>query len=205
MMKFKITLIATIALFCQATVLLVAQSKLRPATSDYKYGIGLKLGDPLAISGKYYFGKSALELNIGSSWTRWGGRDYYYYYNKDNRYGSKGAFYGGSRRSALAIQLHYLLNYKINLPDLPGKWNWYWGAGPQVRIGSYDILYRDAFGNIRRDTYTDVDFGADAVIGTEYFFKDIPLSLSLDINAFLEIVDELNGYFQGGLGVRYNF
>ena len=205
MIKINFSMVAGIALSCFTLFSASAQSKIRPVKSDYKFGIGLKLGDPLAVSGKYYFGTSALELNIGSSWTRWGGRDYYYYYNKDNRYGTKGAFYGGARRSALAIQLHYLLNYKINLPDLPGKWNWYWGAGPQVRIGSYDILYRDSFGNIRTDTYNDVDFGADAVIGTEYFFKDIPLSISLDINAFLEIVDDLNGYFQGGLGIRYNF
>ena len=56
------------------------------------------------------------------------------------------------------------------------------------------------------DRVTDIDIGADGVIGLEYTFNKIPLSLFVDATLFMEIVDQpFRFWFQGGIGARYNF
>jgi hypothetical protein len=43
------------------------------------------------------------------------------------------------------------------------------------------------------------------VIGAEYTFEDVPVSIFLDTNLFLEVVDYPYPWWQLGLGGRYNF
>jgi hypothetical protein len=180
------------------------------SSSSYKWGLGVKLGDPTGVSIKRYMGNKAIELVAG--------RAYYYdsyfgYYNNHDpryRYGYQGP--GPNPRpgstvygfyNPLSLQIRYLVHKNIN--DLPGL-RWYVGAGAQVRAISYYYDDYDVYGNyLGTNRATDVAFGADGIIGLEYTFQDIPLSIFADVNLYLEIYRRpFYPEGQGGIGVRYN-
>lgn len=44
------------------------------------------------------------------------------------------------------------------------------------------------------------------IIGLEYIFEEVPLSIFADLNLFLEVYrNPYNIHPQGGIGIRYNF
>ena len=78
--------------------------------------------------------------------------------------------------------------------------NWFWGVGAHVGFwdaGSNSTLPAD---------YTGPALGADAVLGLEYTFDEIPLNLSLDLLPTLNILGNVGwGGLNGGLSIRYVF
>src|SRR6478609_484061 len=112
-------------------VFIIALSVL--AQAQTKVGLGIKLGDPTAISAKFYTSKKiAFEVNLGSS-PYYGGNAYYdkYYYNH-------GWYYHGSysHGSGLCLQGRVLAHKDIKA-DIDGKLQWYAGGGLQYRQRSY--------------------------------------------------------------------
>jgi len=202
-MKTKLIL----GLLMAASFLSHAQTKSKkssPTSTPKSWGIGLRLGDPLGLTLKKYLANhNALEFNIGSSGS-WG-YDYRHNFYNDNKY-RNAQYIGYHRNSAISIQAHYL--FQKPFPNAKGL-NWYWGIGAQVRIKSYDYYYRyDAGPNwiYQEDKVTNVDIGADGIIGLEYDIPKAPLSVFADANLFLEIADDpFNLFVQGGIGIRYNF
>jgi hypothetical protein len=167
------------------------------------FGLGLRLGDPTGITLKKYFGgNKAIEFNVGRTYNfQTYDRDRFYRYGTWNKKGYivDDTYFRRSR--SLAFQLHYLVHKDIRL--LPGL-RWYIGFGGQVRTTTYYYYYRYAYTDDER--YTRVNVGLDGIIGLEYTFKDVPISVFLDANIYLEVVDDpfaLDG--QGGIGARYNF
>lgn len=176
-------------------------------------GLGVKAGDPTGLSIKFYQPKNPIELIIG--------RPYYFsgYYNDDHYYrdrfdkydrfsNSNYKFDHYAAHSPFAIQLHWLKQQPLKMQK---GLDWYLGAGPQFRAFKVDYYYRDYYGPkgndyvIRHDQLTDYDLGIDGVIGMEYTFKDLPLSVFGDLNLFLELIDQpFMLSLQGGLGVCYN-
>jgi len=203
--------------------ILISVSAINPVAAqiNYNWGIGLRLGDPAGITLKKKLDdKTALELNVGR--TGWW---------NNNRYGNrfddfddfKGYSYNSHKvKSPIAIQVHYLFQKNVSdiegLEDLQGL-QWYFGVGGQIRFISitYDYCWDhdhdpDPFDWDSHwhcdgtDNVTDLDVGADGIIGLEYTFEDAPISLFLDINVFVEVFDNpLAMWFQSGLGARYNF
>ncbi|MEQ8521528.1 MAG: hypothetical protein RIC15_05180, partial [Vicingaceae bacterium] len=49
--------------------LLLAISTIIPSVAQSNWGLGLRLGEPAAISAKKYMGSNALEINVGTA--RW--------------------------------------------------------------------------------------------------------------------------------------
>lgn len=185
-------------------------------SSNPNFGIGLRLGDPLGISVKKYINNNALELSIGRSYMFNGNARYYdkrfddWYedWYKDYTHYKDFNYIGYSRTAPISFQLHYLFQ-----KDLKGVDNlqWYWGIGAQVRFQKYSYDYRYKLdGNpdwfYASERITDLDLGADGVIGLEYTMSDIPLSFFGDVTLFMEVADNPFAFwFQGGIGARYNF
>ena len=169
-------------------------------------GIGIRLGEPMGVTYKKYFGRSkAIEFGLGSAGPGW---NYSYYRNSfesrnqydDYRYRSH------SVQSIVYLQGRYLLHYDIYIQGLEGKWDWCWGVGGMLKLAK--VRYRfadDAPPFNETDTYTDVDFGPEGIIGMEYTFKDVPLTVFGEVSLLLEIVDRVTLRPFGGAGVRYNF
>ena len=171
-----------------------------------QWGIGLRVGDPLGLTVKRYIQwDKAWEFNIG--------RSGFYGYNYQKAFHRYDRFDGYEYRrhylnTALGIQLHYLIHKDVGLAEAPGL-NWYYGVGGQLRSYNVDYEYRLRRGNgweVARDRVTDIDLGVDGIIGLEYSWREVPLTVFADLNLFMEIVDApFLFYLQGGVGVRYYF
>lgn len=174
-------------------------------------GIGVKAGDPTGLSVKFYQPKLAIEIVAGRPYY-FSGRYYNdkYYYDRFYKYDKyRGYYYEHYEASnPFALQIHFL---KSKGTKTSSSLSWYYGGGPQFRAYKVNYYYREYYGprgNDYRivnfqDTYFDL--GLDGVIGLEYTFPDLPLSLFGDVNLFVELADDpLHLELQGGLGVRYN-
>jgi hypothetical protein len=181
--------------------------------SNPGYGIGLRLGDPLGISFKKYMGSNALELNIGRSYLfharGWYGKRFDDWYGKKKFGYNEFQYQGYTANAPLSIQLHYLFQKNIKSVE---NLQWYWGIGGQFRYQKYyfDYRYKVAGDNKWYYAYgervTNIDLGLDGVLGLEYTFADLPISLFGDMNLFLEVADNPFAlWFQAGIGGRFNF
>jgi hypothetical protein len=205
--KRKLLTLLTL-LFFILTVPAFSQKKSSKKSSGgsfpYKWGIGVKLGDPTGISIKKYNGDKAIEFIAGRGYY-WGYYDYNYYFNHRHKFYGYHINYVNDFSYPIVFQLRYLKHKAIE--GIPGL-RWYIGAGAQLRFSNYYYSYWNAdysvyYNDVR---YTDIGIGADGIIGMEYTFEDIPLTLGLDVNLYMEIIDQpflLLG--QGGLAIRYNF
>jgi uncharacterized protein YraI len=181
------------------------------SSQSKNWGVGLRLGDPTGLTVKKYNGNAAFELNIGSS-PNWG----YYHYDRRFSYYDKyeGYVYKGYDRAfATSVQLHYLKHIPISgINNL----DFYYGGGAQVRFTKvlywydYKSYYGPGKGDYEwfrgSDASTFVDLGLDGKIGLEYTFSEVPLSLFVDANLYLELYYKpLWATGMGGAGIRYNF
>ncbi|HAQ61633.1 TPA: hypothetical protein DCR49_06495 [Candidatus Delongbacteria bacterium] len=196
MKNIKISLIIIAILFAGTTAF--AQKK--GGSTNNEWGIGIRLGDPSGLTVKKYFGNNSLEFSLGRSHTWYNDRyydDYYHdYYDdyKDYKVIS----------DPIGFQCHYLFQKPINRigDQRVGGLDWYYGFGGQLITQSYYIYYD----NDTREKFTDLDLGADGVIGLEYRFKNSPISMFLDLTLMMEIFDDPFYFWtNGGIGVRYNF
>ena len=187
-------------------VFLFATSVITVQVQAQKWGVGLRVGEPLGLTIKHYLPQGrAWEFNLGSSG--------FYGYNHKKAFYRYDRFSGYEYRrhylqSALGVQLHYLVHKSVGLAEAPGL-DWYYGVGGQLRSHQIDYEYRMRIGNDWRpvrERVTNVDVGVDGILGMEYSWKEVPLTVFLDINLFLEIADSpFILYLQGGTGVRYYF
>ena len=130
---------------------------------DYKSAIGLRLGYPLSVSYKTFISeKSALEGVVG--------------------------FRSFSGYSWINVGGYYQIHNEI--PSVDGL-RWYYGAGPNVYIWSWDKSFVNPGSN--------TSIGISGVIGLDYKFNDLPLNVSVDwIPTFF--VNGFGSGFGGGYG-----
>jgi len=190
----------TIFLLC-ILISTAAAAQRRPDRS-----IGLRLGLPSGLVYKKYLPKGkAAEFLIGSVP---GGWNQYYYENTFHDFDKYEGYHYRSHNINSTLYLHgrYLLQNDIYIDGMMGKLDWYWGAGAVMKLASVTYYYRDENDINRTKNTTDIDFGPEGIIGMEYTFHDLPLTVLGDISLMLEIVDRpaaLHGL--SGLGIRYNF
>lgn len=171
------------------------------------WGIGLRLGDPSGISVKRYLARQkAVEFSLGRTW----GYNYSNAFYRHSDYNREFYNYEWHHlRSAVSMQGRYLVHKELGLSDLPGL-EWYYGVGAQLRFFNVDYHYRyygSGNGSIpRTDRVTETDLGLDGIVGLEYSWRDVPLTVFVDLNLFLELIDNpFLPFLQGGTGVRYYF
>lgn len=180
------------------------------------WGLGLRVGDPTGISAKRYMARSALEINLGRthSWyhPHWH-RDHFHDWYKGRGYAYDDYGYTGYRAAVpLSLQVHYLFRQTSFGKKSVSGLEWYWGLGGQFRNRTYYYNYRykvpgdPSWHYVTDERVNDLDLGVDGVIGIEYTFKEVPLSIAADITLFMEIADDPFIFWpQSGLAIRYNF
>lgn len=156
------------------------------------WAVGLRLGDPVGVNVRKYFGSgNALDMNIGSSGYWYGGR------GRDYR--------DGYRQSGLAVLVNYV--WQKDFPNADGL-QWYYGLGGQFTTGRYSRYYNDGTpGRPFREEYRiSAALGATGVIGLEYFISDTPISVFAEAGLYLEIVPAPFWLsVPAAIGGRYNF
>lgn len=169
-------------------------------------GIGLRLGIPMGITYKKYLPREkAIEFGIGTGYSSW--YSHYYensFYDFDRYEGYR--YLSHEVRNPLYLQGRYLFQKDIHIEGMMGKLEWYWGVGGLMKLARVNYRYRDPDNVIVRGSRTDIDFGPEGILGMEYTFEQVPLTIFGEFSLMLEIVDR-PGAFRGlsGLGVRYNF
>jgi hypothetical protein len=164
------------------------RSERRRFESNKNFGLGLELGDPFALCGKYWLGEgssNALDFGLGDIY----GRDFYY----ENYYG-------------LYLYLDYLW-HPLSLASTDAfELPFYIGVGPQFWNWTY---YPDRF-------YHGNALGVRVPIGLSFDFNNVPIDIFIQIvpNAFLlfggpgcngnnPCPDYIDVFFS--FGVRYYF
>lgn len=83
--------------------------------------------------------------------------------------------------------------------EYPGL-NWFWGLG--AHLGSWNAGLNPRF----NDTYNGVVIGADAILGLEYTFDEIPLNISLDLLPTINLIGYTGwGGINSAISIRYVF
>ena len=153
---------------------------------SYRTGLGLRLGYESGLTIKHFVNANgAIEGILSRGWG-----------------------YGGFRITGL---------YEFQKAFANGKGlQWYAGIGAHIGFyngnyygykyyGYYGEGYYDKNGNWHptgyRDHYTTV--GIDGILGLEYVFADVPLSLSLDIKPYFDIIGRGDRFGDGALSIRY--
>jgi hypothetical protein len=169
-------------------------------------GIGIRLGAPMGITCKKYLPQNkAVEFGLGTLTNGWYDNYYQRSFRSFDRF--EGYDYVSHRvRSAVYLQGRYLLQNEIQIEGMMGKLEWYWGIGGLLKFGNVEYRYRDTSGDSFYETRTDFDFGPEGILGMEYTFEDVPLTIFGEFSLMVEIVDR-PGILRGlsGVGVRYNF
>jgi len=176
------------------------------STQAQQWGVGLRVGEPLGLTVKRYLPQGrAWEFNLGSSGIYgYNHQKAFYRYNRFSGYEYRRHYL----QSALGVQLRYLVHRDMGLAEVPGL-EWYYGVGGQLRSYQIDYEYRVRIDNDWepvQERVNNIDLGVDGIVGMEYSWKEVPLTVFLDMNLFLEVADTpLVIHFQGGTGVRYYF
>lgn len=167
-------------------------------------GIGLRVGDPLGITYKKYGSENSYEAIFGRALYQ-GDRYYYKRYSKVfyKKYDSGYSYLGTYYVQPFALAFHFLKNYNIN--SIAGLY-WYFGAGPQIRFGQIQYVYKNAAGLRIEENAFQFDVGANAVIGAEYAFQDAPISIFAELGLNLELWNMPFALWGiGGVGARFRF
>ena len=179
------------------------------AQQNKNWGVGLRLGDPVGLSAKKYLSRQrAVEFNLGRTWA------YNYsnaFYRRD-QYNRDFYDYDWHRvRSSVSLQGRYLIHKDLGLKEVRGL-DWYYGIGAQLRMFSVDYRYRyypnggKKNGVTRTERVTHTDIGVDGIVGLEYSWQEVPITVFADVNLFLGLLDNpFLPFFQGGVGCRYYF
>ena len=184
--------------------------------SEYPYqGIGVKLGDPFALTYKYY-------PNKHWSFVADAGKAASGLYNKYYRE-SFGDYLPDTLSGEQSIQ--YLAHRALQDWFLEAKFLYQWDAskiskGLQLYAGlgwqwrstqlEFDYIFSEGsfltdnrFGKFRESRFT---YGPVVVLGFEYSYFSLPLSAFIEIEWYTDaLLDPGYKRFQGGVGLRYIF
>ena len=170
-------------------------------------GIGLRLGYPMGITYKKYLPRNkAIEFGLGTlapGWTQ--GHYYENSFHDFDKY--EGLDYRSHRvQSTIYLQGRYLFQNDIHIEGMMGKLEWYWGIGGMLKFASIEYRYQDDLGPDIYKTASDIDIGPEGIIGMEYTFEQVPITIFGELSLMIEILDR-PGIPRGfsGVGGRYNF
>jgi len=171
-------------------------------------GVGIRLGEPLSITYKDFIDDViSFEAMIGIA-----GVNGNSYYQKDfeSNPPQPNAFYASSLANS-GVSFNARAAYNEDITDVfnitQGYLLAYGGVGVQLRTTKVSYTYTDGSGSIPlKDNRTNVDFGPELFIGSEYYFDNVPISVFAEAGFFLELIDRIGHVKgQGGVGVRYLF
>lgn len=183
--------------------------------SAYPYqGIGVKLGDPFALTYKLYPNKHwAFAIDAGKA-----ASGLYSEHHRENFGGNtqvdtlnqqQGISYiSHTVNSEWVIEAKLLL--QKDAENLTKGLQLYAGLGFQYRMLDIDYEYlleiNFTDNEIGKINVTDETMGPTAVVGFEYAYFDLPISAFLELEGYYDIASNPGWLrFQGGVGLRYVF
>lgn len=183
--------------------------------SAYPYqGIGIKLGDPFALTYKFYpnkhwafaidAGKAASGLYSEHHRENFGGNTQPDTLNQQQGIG----YISHTVNSEWVIEAKLLL--QKDAENLTKGLQLYAGVGFQYRILDIDYEYlleiNFTENEIGKINVTDETMGPTAVLGFEYAYFDLPISAFLEIEGYYDIASNPGWLrLQGGVGLRFVF
>ena len=95
-----------------------------------------------------------------------------------------------------------LYEHHMQIQDVKGL-KWYMGVGGHTSFYPIASTHPDLGKSVAGNAYF---FGGDAILGLEYFFRSIPIQMSVDIKPEYNfgIIDRLD-MTNGGISLRYRF
>jgi len=185
--------------------------------SKYPYqGIGIKLGDPFAITYKYYFNKKiGLAVDFGKASSGLYNR---YFREKFDSYVVTDTF--STSEATIQYYTHKVMSdligeakllYHVDVSKIATGLQAYVGAGWEVKNTKlqYDYTYKpspgdqDKFGRFNRTRFT---MGPQVVVGIEYAYFKIPISAFMELEYFTDVLADPGwSRVEGGVGLRYIF
>jgi hypothetical protein len=190
--------------------------------SGYPYhGIGFKVGDPLALTYKYYPNKRfSVALDFGKASSGLYNR---YFREKFVEYAAQGAD-TLSDNSSLTYSFHRLksdwvteakLLYHIEANKISEGLQLYAGAGWEWKSSqiAYDFFYNrtspnggELINEFRKIDRRRVTMGPQLVLGIEYSYFQLPISAFMEVEYFMDVqADPGWRKVEGGVGLRYVF
>lgn len=186
--------------------------------SQYPFhSLGFKLGDPFALTYKYYPNKRfSFAVDFGKAAS---GLYNKYFREKFNTYVREDTFPAGQStivylnhrvKSDLIAEAKVL--YHVDAKKISDGLQGYAGVGWEWKRThlQYDYQYsqdmngaEDPFGSFER---TRVTMGPQAVVGIEYAYFSIPISAFMEVEYFVDVQGDPGWRrFEGGVGLRYIF
>jgi hypothetical protein len=178
--------------------------------SKYPYqGIGIKLGDPFAVTFKFYFNKNfAFVADFGRTAS---GLYSHYYTSLFNEYvpdpGDTLSYFSHKVKADFVGELKLL--YHIDAQKLSPGLRFYTGLGWEVR--DLSIVYQyvteapaaPGTFSAQRKRATQ---GIQAIVGIEYAKFSLPISAFMELEYYYDLLkDPGQTKLQGGVGLRYIF
>ncbi len=174
--------------------------------SQYPYqGIGVKLGDPFAITYKLYPSRHwsfAADVGIPS-----GGLYHDYYKGLFNSYSPSDTLTYVAQKSSNDLFIETKFLYQWDVEKISRGLQLYAGLGWQWRSTklTYNYSYQSGtqYGSLSKDRFT---YGPVVILGFEYAYFTWPVSAFIEVELFTDNQAD-PGYhrFQGGVGLRYVF
>lgn len=164
--------------------------------------VGLLLGGTLFSARAQFAYEVGVGGKVGSPWLS--GTVKYFW-------GNESAIEGLLHLGTFGVGVTALYEYHLYFPSVPGL-RWYVGGGGHL---SSCAGYRDGVALYPRGyygynpfapgIYAPFNAGIDAVVGLEYVFEHIPLSLSLDVTPLVNFPGQVTFWWNAGFSVRYLF
>jgi hypothetical protein len=168
--------------------------------------LSLRVGEPMGIGYKRFFSNgNAMEFLVGTA-TRQASESYYRDSFQHYIEGDVFEYKGHEVENILYLQARYLFHRSIPWDAVPGSFEWYWGAGALYKQADLTYIFKvDSYDDFKA-TFRDVDLGPEAILGLDYSFKEIPLTIYSELDVLVEVTDR-PGSFRGFMvvGLRYNF
>lgn len=169
---------------------------------------GLRVGDPLGVTFKQYTRThKAIEYIVGTAARNW---HHNYYENSFYKYDKYDDFTYRSHKveNSIYLQARYLLHYDIQVENMEGRLQWYWGLGGVLKFSRIEYRYVETppQSTPRSDRRNNIDLGPDVIGGVEYTFEDIPLNVFGELSLMIELADRpFAAQLYGGVGARFIF
>ena len=169
--------------------------------------VSLRLGIPLGLSYQVYTGKKDhFEFVLGTASPSWSNHYYINSFNTFSKY-KNFKYLDHTVKGTTYLQARYLKDFAVPTTGMQGSLTWYCGIGALFKVAKVNYTYTnvDAIPPTQRDKHTDIDFGPEAILGSEYWLEDTPFSFFGEGSVMFEVFDRQTGRLFGAVGVRYHF
>ncbi len=166
-----------------ALILFICLSTLSPrassAASSRTFGLGIVLGDPTAITGKYWM-DSRFAIDMGLAYNF----DNFFTVYADYLHHWPSAF-GGAKEAFIRELVPYL------------------GIGGLFHSSEEPYHHKRHHHHVHGET--EVNLLVRVPLGIEWLPRNVPIGVFLELVPGIFIVPEVTGAFMGGIGIRYYF